>query len=169
MKHSFNAHSVDPKILVQLACKQSFFHILHSCQQPALYLQSFITVLYIVCSDCGYTEDHHSGFIGKCFFSSTNCEEKSCVQVSITWMLNSECLCNLSAAITDCIAFLVTAVADRFLHPFVETLLLRYSGCGSHFKGLFCFSWANLCLIFLAVQHCNRKKQLPPRKISDID
>lgn len=63
-------------------------------------------------------------------------------------MLNSECLWSLSATITDCIALLVTAMADSFHHHFVESLLLQCSGYGSHFKGLFCFSWANLSVIF---------------------
>ena len=135
--------------------------LLYNCKALLLfYIQSVLTV--------GTQKTITQGSQENAFFP-VQIVRKSCVQVSITWMLNSECLCNLSATITDCVAFLVTAVADSFLHPFVESLLLQYSGCGSHFKGLFCFSWANLCLIFLVIQHCNRKKQLPLRKISDID
>lgn len=147
------------KFFPQLGFNQSCFHILNSCQQSPLYLQRFITVLQIVCSECGCTEERHSGFIRKCFFSSTNLEEKTCVQV--TWMLNSECLCNSPATITDFIALLVTAMAYSFLHPFVESLLLWCAGHGIHFKGLFCFSWANLSLIFWVFNTAIGKRSYP--------
>lgn len=82
---------------------------------------------------------------------------KNSVQISITWMLNSQCLCSFSAAITDCVALLVTAIANGFHHPFAENLDSAVFRMWNHFKELFCFSWANLSF-FLSLWHCSRKK-----------